>query len=73
MRVPTAWLGCADSGKESGTTVEIDLATVHRPFVLSRAFFAGSQRFGAIWTGDNAAKWSHLQVCGTVSCCAQLG
>jgi mannosyl-oligosaccharide alpha-1,3-glucosidase len=26
-----------------------------RPFVLSRAFFAGSQRFGAIWTGDNAA------------------
>lgn len=31
-----------------------------RPFVLSRAFFAGSQRFGAIWTGDNAAKWEHL-------------
>ena len=33
-----------------------------RPFVLSRAFFAGSQRFGAIWTGDNAAEWSHLAV-----------
>jgi alpha 1,3-glucosidase len=31
-----------------------------RPFVLSRAFFAGSQRHGAIWTGDNAAKWEHL-------------
>uniref|UniRef100_A0A7S3PMI1 DUF5110 domain-containing protein n=2 Tax=Aplanochytrium stocchinoi TaxID=215587 RepID=A0A7S3PMI1_9STRA len=31
-----------------------------RSFVLSRAFFAGSQRFGAIWTGDNAAEWSHL-------------
>jgi len=31
-----------------------------RPFVLSRAFFAGSQRHGAIWTGDNAAQWSHL-------------
>jgi len=29
---------------------------VERPFVLSRAFFAGSQRFGAIWTGDNAAE-----------------
>ncbi|CAN0441395.1 unnamed protein product [Hapterophycus canaliculatus] len=27
-----------------------------RPFVLSRAFFAGSQRWGAVWTGDNAAK-----------------
>ncbi|EFA77026.1 alpha-glucosidase II [Heterostelium album PN500] len=33
-----------------------------RPFVLSRAFFAGSQRIGAIWTGDNAAQWSHLKV-----------
>ena len=32
-----------------------------RPFVLSRAFFAGSQRYGAIWTGDNDAKWEHLQ------------
>jgi mannosyl-oligosaccharide alpha-1,3-glucosidase len=31
-----------------------------RHFVLSRAFFAGSQRFGAIWTGDNEASWSHL-------------
>jgi alpha 1,3-glucosidase len=31
-----------------------------RPFVLSRAFFAGSQRFGAIWTGDNYAGWDHL-------------
>jgi alpha 1,3-glucosidase len=33
-----------------------------RPFVLSRAFFAGSQRHGAIWTGDNEAKWSHLEI-----------
>lgn len=32
-----------------------------RSFVLSRAFFAGSQRFGAIWTGDNAADWKHLE------------
>eukprot|EP00117_Sycon_ciliatum_P017449 scpid32873/ scgid16435/ Neutral alpha-glucosidase AB; Alpha-glucosidase 2; Glucosidase II subunit alpha len=32
-----------------------------RPFVLSRAFFAGSQRFGAIWTGDNTADWGHLK------------
>ena len=32
-----------------------------RPFSLSRAFFAGSQRFGFIWTGDNAAEWSHLE------------
>ena len=33
-----------------------------RPFVLSRAFFAGSQRHGAIWTGDNAATWDHLRI-----------
>ncbi|GBG76832.1 hypothetical protein CBR_g23048 [Chara braunii] len=31
-----------------------------RAFVLSRAFFAGSQRVGAVWTGDNAAQWDHL-------------
>jgi len=31
-----------------------------RPFVLSRSFYSGSQRWGAIWTGDNACKWSHL-------------
>jgi len=32
-----------------------------RPFVLSRAFFAGTQRYGAVWTGDNKAEWSHLK------------
>ncbi|PRP78440.1 alpha-glucosidase II [Planoprotostelium fungivorum] len=33
-----------------------------RPFVLSRAFFAGIQKHGAIWTGDNTAGWDHLAV-----------
>ncbi|CAM8986521.1 unnamed protein product [Rhodiola kirilowii] len=33
-----------------------------RPFVLSRAIFAGTQRYGAIWTGDNTADWDHLRV-----------
>lgn len=33
-----------------------------RPFVLSRAFFAGSQRVGPIWTGDNTADWDQLRV-----------
>ena len=33
-----------------------------RPLVLSRAFFAGSQRVGPVWTGDNAADWNHLRV-----------
>lgn len=33
-----------------------------RPFVLSRAIFPGTQRYGAIWTGDNTAEWQHLRV-----------
>lgn len=32
-----------------------------RPFLLTRAFFAGSQRYGAVWTGDNKADWAHLR------------
>uniref|UniRef100_A0A2M4BCF3 Glucosidase II subunit alpha n=2 Tax=Anopheles marajoara TaxID=58244 RepID=A0A2M4BCF3_9DIPT len=32
-----------------------------RPFILSRAHFAGSQRFAAVWTGDNMAEWGHLR------------
>jgi alpha-glucosidase len=31
-----------------------------RPFVLTRAGFAGIQRFSAVWTGDNVASWEHL-------------
>eukprot|EP00697_Spironema_sp_BW2_P001010 gnl/Spiro4/1137_TR599_c0_g1_i1.p1 gnl/Spiro4/1137_TR599_c0_g1~~gnl/Spiro4/1137_TR599_c0_g1_i1.p1 ORF type:complete len:615 (-),score=96.65 gnl/Spiro4/1137_TR599_c0_g1_i1:23-1867(-) len=31
-----------------------------RSFVLTRSAFAGSQRFAALWTGDNTAEWSHL-------------
>ncbi|KAI5296509.1 hypothetical protein KEM52_001142 [Ascosphaera acerosa] len=34
----------------------------HRPFVLTRSFFAGSQRMGAMWTGDNQAQWEHLAI-----------
>ncbi|KAG0145571.1 hypothetical protein CROQUDRAFT_93686 [Cronartium quercuum f. sp. fusiforme G11] len=33
-----------------------------RGFVLSRSFFAGSQRYGAIWQGDNLGTWDHLKV-----------
>lgn len=44
---------------------------VERPFVLTRAFFAGSQRFGAVWTGDNAAEWDHLKI--SIPMCLSLG
>ncbi len=30
--------------------------------MLSRSFYAGSQRFGAIWTGDNLGTWEHMAV-----------
>ncbi|XP_016783506.2 neutral alpha-glucosidase C isoform X6 [Pan troglodytes] len=33
-----------------------------RPFVLTRSFFAGSQKYGAVWTGDNTAEWSNLKI-----------
>ncbi|MEH6437142.1 glycoside hydrolase family 31 protein [Massilia sp. DD77] len=31
-----------------------------RPMVLTRAGFAGVQRYAAVWTGDNSPTWSHL-------------
>lgn len=36
------------------------LAPEKRPFVLTRAGFAGVQRYAAVWTGDNYSAWEHL-------------
>lgn len=33
-----------------------------RPFVLTRAGFAGLQRYAAVWTGDNSSHWEHLDL-----------
>ena len=33
-----------------------------RPFVLTRASYAGGHRYSAAWTGDNVASWEHLQM-----------
>ncbi|XP_061690897.1 neutral alpha-glucosidase AB isoform X3 [Syngnathoides biaculeatus] len=44
---------------------------VERPFVLTRGFFAGSQRYGAVWTGDNAAEWGHLKI--SIPMCLTMG
>ncbi len=32
-----------------------------RPFVLTRATFAGGQRYAAVWPGDNISSWEHLR------------
>ena len=33
-----------------------------RPFVMTRATYAGGQRYAATWTGDNNATWDHLKL-----------
>ncbi|CAG9840095.1 unnamed protein product [Diabrotica balteata] len=54
-----------------------------RPFVLTRSNFAGSQRYAAMWTGDNSATWEHFansisecmnaNMLGMVFCGADIG
>ena len=34
----------------------------HRPFAITRSAYAGAQRYGAVWTGDNVATWEHLKI-----------
>ncbi|WP_297795159.1 glycoside hydrolase family 31 protein [uncultured Eudoraea sp.] len=33
-----------------------------RPFVITRAAYAGAQRYCSTWTGDNVATWEHLWI-----------
>jgi alpha-glucosidase len=39
-----------------------------RTFILSRAGFAGIQRYAANWMGDNQARWDHLWVSTPMAC-----
>jgi alpha-glucosidase len=32
-----------------------------RPFVMTRASYAGGHRYAATWTGDNSSTWNHLR------------
>ena len=33
----------------------------HRPFVITRAGWAGVQRHAIVWTGDNSSSWQHFE------------
>ncbi len=33
-----------------------------RPFVITRACYAGTQKYATVWTGDNMSLWMHLQM-----------
>lgn len=37
-------------------------ATGKRPYIITRAAYAGTQKYSTVWTGDNTAVWSHLQL-----------
>lgn len=38
------------------------LAPTMRPFVMTRATYAGGQRYAVTWTGDNSSTWNHLRM-----------
>ncbi len=38
------------------------LAPDERAFVMTRASYAGGQRYSVTWTGDNSATWDHLKL-----------
>lgn len=38
------------------------LAPDERAFVMTRASYAGGQRYAVTWTGDNSATWDHLKL-----------
>ncbi len=38
------------------------LSPDERPFVLTRATYAGGQRYATTWTGDDSSTWNHLRM-----------
>lgn len=48
-----------------------ELRPNERPFILTRAGFSGTQRYAAMWTGDNVATEEHLEM--AIRMCLGLG
>jgi alpha-glucosidase len=52
-------------GMENGRATHDGLLSLRpnvRPFVMTRASFAGGQRYAVTWTGDNSSSWDHLKL-----------
>lgn len=57
--------GHAVYGMQMARASRDGLASVHpdrRPFVISRAGYAGLQRYATTWNGDSLATWEHLRI-----------
>jgi len=61
-RVPHDYLHNAYALYEAMATYEGLRRAGKRPFILSRAGYAGIQRYAAVWTGDNTSNWEHLKL-----------
>ena len=52
-------------GMENGRATHDGLLKLRpnvRPFVMTRASYAGGQRYAVTWTGDNSSTWDHLKL-----------
>ncbi|MCG4734788.1 hypothetical protein L0M92_14380, partial [Casaltella massiliensis] len=46
---------------DKATYEGIRKSTNKRPFVVTRACYAGTQKYSTAWTGDNQSTWEHLK------------
>lgn len=44
------------------TFMGLEEHTAKRPFVITRACYAGIQKYSTVWTGDNQSFWEHLRM-----------
>ncbi|MGP6220642.1 TIM-barrel domain-containing protein [Caldiplasma sukawensis] len=68
---------------EAAATYEVLKNRDEKPFILTRSGFAGIQKFGAVWTGDNLSEYDDLKlqismiismsISGIVICGTDLG